>query len=198
MLQQRTNNGIDCHLQIRTGQIHAVQNLIGIIVDRGGGKNLFFPVYLQPDTGIHVEGDHRGYRVGLLIPHSGHTAANGKRQAGSRDPGQDALSPFGCGNRNNLPILGPQASKHRLHIVRRGVLQCRMEFTLQFLIIHGFSPPSSMVRSFCSARRYLDSTVDSGRSSRCAISLCFQPVTAWRVTTWRSSSVRPSSAVRST
>ena len=189
MAHHGAHDGVDRHIQLCPLQIGAVfqvgQDLLSLVVQGGAGQHRLVPADGHLNAGVHIQRNHTGGGMGLLVEDTAASAYQSQSQTGGDQiPGSLFSRVFGHGDHSFFLLMA--AREDPVQVVRRRAVHRLFQSVLHIFLCHWASSPSIWIRSFFRVRWYFESTVARGRSSRAAVSRCFRPATAWRRTTRRS------------
>ena len=151
---ETSHDGIYRHIQLRALEVSPIAHIrkdgFCILVERRTGENLFAPVHLQLNAGVHIQRHHGRHRVRSLVEHAS-AAKQHYSKAGGNERCPFSICRFLCchGNYRSFPLF--TAGENAVHIIRRGLFKRRSQPLLHFFIGHRASSPSRKLRIFFNA-----------------------------------------------
>ena len=151
---EASHDGIYRHIERRALEVSPIAHIrkdgFCILVERRTDENLFAPVHLQLNAGVHIQRHHGRHRVRSLVEHAS-AAKQHYSKAGGNERCPFSLYRFLCrhGNDRSFPLF--TAGENAVHVVRRGLFDCRGQTLLHFFIGHLASSPSRKLRIFFNA-----------------------------------------------
>ena len=141
---QAAHNGVDGHIRLDALQVpasvHIRQHGGGLVVEGLAGHHLFPAVHPQLDAGVHVQGHHRRYGVGLLHQHASAQQQHRQARRHGLHPFLHTLIFLFHRDYRSFPLC--TAGEHASHVVRRGLVQRGGKPAFHQIVGHRASSPS--------------------------------------------------------
>ena len=141
---QAAHDGVHRHVRLDALQVpasvHIRQHGGGLVVEGLAGHHLFPAVHPQLDAGVHVQGHHRRYGVGLLHQHASAQQQHRQARCHGLHPFLHTLIFLFHRDYRSFPLC--TAGEHASHVVRRGLVQRGGKPAFHQIVGHRASSPS--------------------------------------------------------
>ena len=143
LLEAGADDGVDGSLQIGALQLHAAHDVLGVIVERGGGGDSLLVVDGQGDAGVDVQGHHRVGGTCLLETGDAKDTAGHNGQGGCGGEGGDPAALIRIVfHRDHSSFLFLAGGKDGIQLIGGSVGGRLLNSLVNFLVGHLSLPPS--------------------------------------------------------